>query len=131
MSTSTATALEGYTIKSVRTEDDPNWGSAHRAFKTTITNPRGRRYTTPFRLGLDAGPEPRIEDVLQDLLSNAAGYTSTQDFEEWAREYGYTWETRGERRRVLAVYNHCARQAAKVETFFTAEELELVIAAVE
>lgn len=128
MSTSTtATALEGYTITYVRTDDNPNWGGPHRAFKVTVTNPRGRRYTTPFCIGL-AHTEPTVEDVLEDMLMNASSYNSTQSFEEWAGELGYTWETRSERRRIIGIYRHCERQSAKVQTFFTSEELEQVIA---
>lgn len=123
--------LQGYTITSERTEDNPSWGAPHRAYKVTVTNPRGRRYTTPFCMGVLVEGEPTVEDVLADLLTNAASYTATQNFEEWAREQGYTWETRAERRRALDIYRHCKRQAAKVETFFSAKELVAAIEAID
>lgn len=63
-------------------------GWMHNAYKATL-HYQGRRLTTPFRTGEGWTEDPTAADVLECLLSDAAGYDNAQDAEDWAREYGY------------------------------------------
>jgi hypothetical protein len=55
----------------------------------------GRRtMTVPFSQGPAISREPSVEDVLDCLASDAAGYENAQSFEDWASEYGYDTDSR-------------------------------------
>jgi hypothetical protein len=78
------------------TDRNPNMdempaGSSH--YKATIR--RGRfSMTIPYSMGPAHLRDPRAEDVLDCLASDAAGFENARSFEEWASEYGYDTDSR-------------------------------------
>lgn len=54
-----------------------------------------RRMSGTFSMGSGhAGNEPELDDVLDCLASDAAGYENCPTFEEWASDYGYDTDSR-------------------------------------
>jgi hypothetical protein len=72
-------------------EDDNHW--QHNAYKVRLTY-QGRTMTVPWRQGLGIEREPNAEDVMEALLSDAAGFDNARSFEDWAEEYGYDTDSR-------------------------------------
>lgn len=68
------------------------WDNSGHAWNVELRY-RGRKMTTAFYTGSALG-EPTIEDVMECLTSNAAGYENTGDFESWASEYGCNTDSR-------------------------------------
>lgn len=51
--------------------------------------------TLPFYMGRGHhGAEPKIEDVLDCLCSDASGYDNARNFEDWCGEYGFDSDSR-------------------------------------
>lgn len=73
-----------------------------------------RQFTTYFSKGYGHnGAEPQVNEVLDCLASDAAGYDNARDFEDWASEYGYDTNSR----KAEKIYNTIAKQAKKLEAF--------------
>lgn len=77
-------------------EGNPEWDHPHNGWRVTLKMGR-RRMTVPFYSGLAAG-EPRAEDVLDCLVSDAFGYLNTRHFEDWANEYDLDSDSRAAER---------------------------------
>jgi hypothetical protein len=70
----------------------------------------GRRMTVPFSQGPAISREPTVEDVLDCLASDAAGYENALCFEDWAHEYGYDADSR----KAEHTFNAVKRSAEKL-----------------
>ena len=91
--------------------DEDGW--EHNAYKVTL-HYQGRQMTTRFRTGLGWDREPSASDVLESLLSDAAGIENLRDgdsFEEWAAEYGYDPDSREAEK----IYRAVESQTKKLE----------------
>lgn len=98
------------------------WGSPNNGWKVTLTNGRGNRYTVPFYTGLGLTGEPSAADVIQCLVSDAAGYRDAGTFEAWAGEYGYDTDSRAAHK----TWKACRRISDRLDTFLTPEEFTAV-----
>jgi hypothetical protein len=78
---------------------------------------KARRLTTYFSMGPALSHEPTGEEVIECLLSDAAGVANARSFEDWCSDYGYDSDSRKAER----IYNACAGHAAKLENFLGAE----------
>ena len=74
----------------------------------------GHKMTVPFYMGKGHGHKPpALEDVLDCLLSDAAGYEQARDFEDWAAEYGYDSDSR----KAEATWRAVAEQTRRLRQF--------------
>lgn len=71
--------------------DDEGW--EHNAYRLRLWY-AGRRMTVPWMQGLGITDDPRAEDVMENLLLDAASFDNARDFEDWAAEYGYDTDSR-------------------------------------
>lgn len=86
----------------------------------------GRSYTLPFYMGRGHnGEPPEVDDVMDCVLSDAAGYDGADGFDDWAGEYGYDTDSRAAEKVYKAVEkgrNKLARLLGdEYETFLYAE----------
>jgi hypothetical protein len=81
----------------------------------TVTLRNGtKRMTFPFYVGSGHnGAEPKINDVMDCLLSDASGYENSRDFEEWCSEYGYDTDSR----KAEKIYKACEKEFEKLKNF--------------
>jgi hypothetical protein len=63
------------------------------------------------------GAEPTLEEVLDCLASDAAGYDNAQSFEDWAGELGYDTDSRKAER----TYKAIAKQAESLKRVLSEE----------
>lgn len=89
---------------------DTNWKANH--YKCVLRFER-RQHTVYFSMGIGLTGEPTVHDVLGCLASDAAGYESALDFEDWASEYGYDTDSRKAER----TFNTVAAQSKKLRKF--------------
>lgn len=74
-------------------EEERKW--ADESFHYKIFIKKGRKtFTTYYSMGAALQDPPDLPEVLDSLASDAAGFENNQDFEEWAREYGYDTDSR-------------------------------------
>lgn len=66
-----------------------------------------RQLTVFFSMGPALSREPTTRDVLECLLSDAAGFENAQSFNDWADNYGYDVDSR----RAERTYRVIERQA--------------------
>lgn len=94
---------------------DDNWKARH--YRCTLTQ---RSYHNKmevyFSVGL-AHSEPKLEDILDCMASDSAGYENAWSFEDWANEYGYDPDSRKDER----IYNACAKQAEELNAWLRDE----------
>jgi len=72
-----------------------------------------KRMTVPFFQGYGIEHDPRAEDVLDCLASDAAGVENARSFEDWCSEYGYDTDSRTAER----IYKACEKLAEKLKNF--------------
>ena len=65
--------------------------------------------TVPFYTGR-AVTNPTVADVLSNLLTDASGYESARNFEEWCSQYGYDSDSR----KALATYEAIGHNTAAI-----------------
>jgi hypothetical protein len=81
---------------------DEEWARTAMHWKCTLQ--RGRlRMTVFFSQGPAVAREPTLEDVLDSLGSEAAGYLNADSFESWAGEFGYDPDSRRAERTYRAI----------------------------
>ena len=99
-----------------RTDAD---GWEHDAWSVTLAGdgaPRSIR--VPYRMGTaHDGQPPTLDDVLDDLVSEAAAYESAASFEEWASECGYDTDSR----RAARLYRAVDRQSDRLRALLGPE----------
>lgn len=116
--------LEGFSIRSEQTHLDRKDFPGARSWKVTLKNPRGRTLTIPYSMGPALTGEPELEDVLECVISDALCYRGVGSIEEFASEFGYELESRGDLDRLKRAYNACKRYSERLETWLTEEEFE-------
>jgi hypothetical protein len=85
-----------------------------RSFSVTLVNGLGETLTVPWHIGPKSDAYPNEPDnVLDCLLSDAAGIENAGSFEEWASEYDYDIDSR----KAEAMYNEGVRDAARLRDF--------------
>jgi hypothetical protein len=93
------TILESHGIQ----RDKDGWDH----FAYTVRLNRGdESIRVPWRQGLALTDSPTAADVLESLLSDAAGVENAESFEDWASEYGYDSDSR----RAFATWEACKAQ---------------------
>lgn len=81
-------------------------------WKVTIITKDSNKMTLFYSKGYGHnGQAPTVEEVLDCLASDAAGYDNARSFEDWAGEYGYDVDSRKAER----VYNTIKEQADKLK----------------
>lgn len=79
-----------------------------------VTLKMGRRtLTVPFGMGPALTHEPTAAEVLDCLVSDAAGYDNARDFSDWASEYGYSEDSR----KAEQTYRIIGNQSAELRAF--------------
>lgn len=107
------------TCESVLVDENPNMsdmpsGSAHYKVKLRARiDGRTRSLTTFFSMGPALCKEPEAVEVLDCLVSDAAGIENARDFTDWAQEYGYDPDSR----KAEKIYRVCVRQSDKLAVF--------------
>lgn len=79
----------------------------------------GRLLSTPFGMGPALTGTPTVADVLNSLVSDAAGYENANGFEDWASEFGYDTDSR----QAEATYR-AVEESTEVLRSFLAEKYE-------
>ena len=79
-----------------RTDSNPSMDdSANMDHWKCLLRAGNSRMTVTFSMGFGHhGAEPKAEDVLDCLSSDAAGIENAQSFEDWCSEYGYDTDSR-------------------------------------
>jgi hypothetical protein len=98
----------------------PNWEDA-RHWTCTIQKPRPSdaihyelyKFSIPFSQGSAHKDEPKLEDVLNCLASDASGYDNARSFEDWCNEYDYDTDSRESE----ATYNAVKEQSEELKSF--------------
>jgi hypothetical protein len=90
--------------------DDDGW--THYAFRLRLKYD-GRTMTVPWRQGIGIQTNPTAEDVMESLLSDAAGFDNARSFEDWAAEYGYDTDSR----KAEKIYRSVETQTIKLARF--------------
>ncbi len=117
----------GITIKSVRTNSNPNMASDMDHWKVTLRS-GGRSMTLTFSKGFGhRGAEPTTDEVLDCLSSDASGVSNANSFGDWCDEYGYGEDSRKAKR----TYDACVHQSARLETFLGSDAYETLLWKVE
>lgn len=100
-------ATLGITATAEPTDRNPNMDDAtmdHWRVTLRRNNPRRQMSLDMFSMGSGLnGAEPKADEVLDCLASDAAGYENATDFEGWAEEYGYDTDSRTAERTYRAV----------------------------
>lgn len=114
--------LHKITMQAEKVDRNPNlidedWAATARHFRVTLRM-KNRRLTTYFSQGPGIERDPRPEDVLDCLASDAADVENNTSFEEWAKDLGYDPDSR----RAERVYRACLREAARLRRFLGAEK---------
>jgi hypothetical protein len=94
----------------------PEFTPEHRPYKVTLTY-QGRKLTVPFYMGPALEHDPTTVDVLDCLLSDAAGYENATDLDDWAAEYGYNLDEPPDRAHTRRIYRQVERQTEKLRSF--------------
>lgn len=89
----------------------PDWKDANH-YKVTLRMGK-KQLTTYFSQGYAISGEPKADDVLDCMASDAAGIENARSFEDWASEYGYDTDSR----KAEKIYNVCVTQAEKLKAF--------------
>jgi hypothetical protein len=86
----------------------------------TVTFTKGTKMIEkPYYMGIgNHGREPKPEEVMQCLIQDARSYTDTQNFKEFAREFGYSDDSI----RALKIFKACKRTYRELEKFFGNED---------
>jgi hypothetical protein len=79
--------------------------------------------TVRFYMGPALAREPKAEDVLDSLASDANGYENARSFEEWASEYGYDPDSRTAER----LYREVERQTERLRRFLSPRQFEQLV----
>ncbi len=96
----------GITLTAKPTSHNPAMGDKDMDhWRVTLRRPDPRRqFTLVFSMGRGHnGAEPKADEVLDCLASDAAGYENTTGFEDWAEYYGYDTDSRSAERTYRAV----------------------------
>lgn len=95
-----------------RGRDEEGW--ERDSYRVRLTRSGGRQMTLSFHKGIGhAGNPPQLEEVLEAILSDAAGIENAHSFEEWADEYGFD----SDGRKAEAIYRASVRQTDKLRAF--------------
>lgn len=78
---------------------------------------QGRTLKVPFHTGPAVTGEPTTEDVLDCVISDAAGIVNASDILDWASEYGYELGDYEQRARARRIYDACVAQTEQLRTF--------------
>lgn len=94
---------------------DDEWARSALHYKVTLrrrtATGKKRTMTLFFSLGSAHKSEPKLQDVLDSLLSDSG--TPDFSFEEWCAEYGYDTDSR----RAEKTYKACLKQTERFQAF--------------
>ena len=118
-------AANGISMSADWADTNPNFTDPHpdmSHYKCVLSKDKPRRsMTTYFSMGSALTREPSAADVLDCLASDSAGIG--EQFEDWAREYGYDPDSRKAERS----YKTCQRQAKILLQFLGREQFEALL----
>lgn len=101
------------TMTSKRVSRNPQMPDSENMDHWQVKLKRGRdTMTLYFSKGYGhSGQAPTVEEVLDCLASDAAGFDNARNFEEWASEYGYDTDSR----KAEKIYNTIKAQREQLE----------------
>jgi hypothetical protein len=97
----------------------PDWALDNYSFEVTISR-NGNEATFDFFMGQGTDGTPKLENVLECLVSDYQSYKSTASFIEWADEYGFDSDSI----KALNTYNLVKENAIKLDTLLTGIEVD-------
>lgn len=111
------------TAESVMVEENPNMDSMPTGsyyWRVTLRKapPSARRMTIYYSMGPALDHEPRADEVLDCLASDASGCENAQSFEDWCRGYGYDTDSR----KAEKTYQIIENQARRLKAFCATDE---------
>lgn len=112
----------GFTRSWIATRPDGIMADMARHFKCRITQGR-RGFTLYFSQGSGHTEPPTIEQVLDCLASDASGYENARGFDDWAREYGYSTDSRSAEK----IFKTVKRQSEQLKRTVGAEAYEQLL----
>ena len=92
---------------------DPSWNAYHYKVTLVKTLPCRRQLTTYFSMRVGSSRKPKVEDVLDCLISDASGYENARTFEEWAGDHGYEKDSR----KAYATWQIISKQVKRLHQF--------------
>jgi hypothetical protein len=95
----------------------PDWDNFDGTSWTVTLRRLGHAYTLFFHQGSAHKESPSIEDVVNCVLLDVAGYLNARSFEDWAAEYGYDTDSR----RAQKVYKAVGKQAVGMRQLIGAD----------
>ena len=114
----------GITIKSVRTDRNPVMQDSQMDHWKVTLKSGSRRMTLTFSKGYGHnGAEPKADEVLDCLASDASMVNNADSFEDFARDLGYSEDSRQAER----IYKACLHQSARLQTFLGSELYEQLL----
>lgn len=100
------------TIAAVRTQYNPCMDRDMDHYKATLYHSK-RQMTIPFSKGYgNNGEFPTVDEVLECLASDSAGFDNSQSFEDWCDEYGFEHDAKAKK-----TYAAVERNRAKLQKF--------------
>lgn len=87
-------------------------------YRVTLRNADRKRMTLVYSKGYGHNNKPpEVDEVLDCVASDAAGFENSNGFEDWCSEYGYDTDSRSAER----TYKAIEKQAAKLQAFLGTE----------
>lgn len=105
-----------------RASDNGEWDNwDHDRYRVRLTM-EGRAFTMIYRKGIGhRGSPPQLDEVLDSLRADS--WAVDEDFDEWARGFGYSTDSR----RAYATWEECRKQGRRLSAFLTEPEFRLLL----
>lgn len=118
-------AKERIKMEAELTDQNPNMDSMPAGSTHWVCRFRraGKRMSVHFSMGPAHSGEPKTDEVLDCLASDASSFENAGSFESWAGDYGYDTDSRKAERTYRAV----EKQTAKLRAFLSPEAFETLL----
>lgn len=111
--------------KMFRNPNMPDWKNADHWEVVLHTPGKGiNEFATYYSMGYGhEGKKPTMQQVLDSVASDAAGYEDSGSFEEWAMNYGYDPDSR----KAEKIYRLVEQESRELKTFLGNEAYESLL----
>lgn len=109
---------------------DDEWARSASHYRCTLRGTfegKRRAMQTYYSMGAAHTEEPKAEEVLDCLASDASGVENSGTFEQWAGEYGYDPDSR----KAEQTYRACDRAAKRLARFLDTPHYDQLLWRVE
>jgi hypothetical protein len=103
------------------------WQLDARDFSCRLTY-QGRSMTIDYWMGRGITRDPDATGVLDNLLSDASGFDSARDFNDWASDLGFETEDRESMKKAKKTYSAVQKQTERLKTLLGDDYEEFLIA---